>query len=100
MLNLQFFENSFAEDNVAFCNGNSGQWVSKNDTGRLKMALQSFSGFKQCDFEKKWFCNVFTGLKRKGENLNEKYNFNVLNDGITIVKWVRFREYHQWYSRG
>ena len=86
MLSLQFFENGFTEDNVVLCNGNSGQWASKNGTGRLKMALQSFSGFKQRDFEGKRFCNVFTGLKRKGENLNEKYNFSVLNDGITIVK--------------
>ena len=51
MLSLQFFENGFAEDNVVLCNGNSGQWASKNGTGRLKMALQSFSGFKRCDFE-------------------------------------------------
>ena len=86
MLSLQFFENGFAKDNVILCNGNSGQWASKNGTGSLKIALQSFSRFKWRDFEEKRFCNVFTGLKRKGENLNEKYNFNVFNDGIAIFK--------------
>ena len=81
MLSLQFFENGFVEDNVVHCNGNSGQWASKNGIGRLKMALQNFSGFKRRDFEEKQFCNVFTVLKRKGENLNENNNFNV------ILRW-------------
>ena len=78
VLILQFFENGFAEDNLVLCNGNSGQWAPKNGTGRLKTALQSFLGFKRHDFEEKQFCNVFTGLKRKGENLNANNNFNVI----------------------